>query len=454
MNNVYNLLENKGLVTAEAILEKSKKWSPQETIDLDVSLHEALQEEKRLLVESDAVPESEFRFLASASFRGDSGCDATECRVARTQVLAKYAALYCDQVIVPVRVSSDLLHEGEARISASDLAGTLLCLRELRPLVDAGIVRLVPRSIYLCEACGRALLSKVSDTEESLRALIRKTAKSFSVYRAGVPRGFPGLILEIRGPEEFLEHGHRFALFMETPDWAKGLKPLGSSRAKVKLSSELVRKAGILEGAFSRLVADAAIQCIYGAQYHAKYLTNLPGDAAIISCLGELPNDNPRSTFLLTKLAHRIPFLDYLHPQAILRIRAQDPEPFAQYRLAVTKIINDYVRTNKEFSETEADQIYGDILAPAVARLRTMAREHGHSTRSKAIKTALYATALITVGIYASHLSTQVSTMLETLTGAELLRSGVDAASSVEKDTTAVRTDDFYFLFRLLNQAS
>lgn len=453
MNSVYELLENEGLAAERSILDRYQKWSPQEVTDLNLRLDNALREEKQKSSENPNAA-SEFRFLASASFRGDSGCDAMDCRLTSTRVLAKYAALYCDEVIFPVRVSPVSVHDSGDRFSDYNLAGTLLCLRELRPLVDAGVVRLVPTSMYLCDACARRLLSEVSSAEESVRRLIQKTAKSFSVYRAAVPPEFPGILLEIRGPDEFLEHGRQFTMFTKAPPWAKAVKLPRSPNGRVKLSSEFIRRAGILEGTFSRLVADAAMHSVYGARYQAKYLTNLPGEAAVIRCLNELPAEDAGVATLLTKLTHRIPFLDDLHAQEILRLRAENREPFDQYRLALGKIIKEYVKTQKRLTGTEADEIYGDILAPALARLQTMAREHRRSIRSKAVKSALYAAALITVGAYAGHLPAQISTMLETLTGAELLRSTVDTVSSAEKDSSAARSDNFYFLFRLLRQAA
>lgn len=453
MNSVYELLENRGLATEKSILERYPKWSPQEVTELNLSLDNALRQEKQKLG-GETSAASEFRFLASASFRGDSGCDAMDCRVASTRALAKYAALYCDEVIFPVRASPAPVHEGGDRFSDYNLAGTLLCLRELRPLVEAGVVRLVPTSLYLCDACARRLFSEVSVAEKSVRRFIEKTAKAFSVYRAAVPPEFPGILLEIRGPDAFLQHGRQFTMFVKAPAWAENVKAPRSSTGRVKLPNELVRRAGILEGTFSRFVADAAVHSVYGARYQAKYLTNLPGEAAIISRLNELPPEDAGVNALLTKLTHRIPFLDDLHAQEILRLRGENREPFEQYRLALGKIIREYVKTRKQLSGTEADEIYADILAPALARLQTVAREHRRSSRSKAVKSALYAAALITVGAYAGHLSAPISTMLETLTGAELLRSTVDTISSVERDSSAARSDNFYFLFRLLRQAA
>ena len=293
MNNVYQLLEQKGLVTQESILAKGTAWSTHEVIELNTGLDAALREDKQQY-DSNSETDSEFRFFASASFRGDSGCDEPSCRAAKTRSLAKYAALYSDQVIVPVRVSPSFLHESADRLSTIDLLGTILCLWELRPLVDAGVIRLIPTSLYMCESCGRQFLSQATSAKDSIVKLIQKSSKSFSVYRSSlpIPLEFPGIVLEIRGPEEFLEHGCQIVMFTKPPDWAIDLKTSRSGRRREKLSTELVRKAGILEGTFSRLVSDAAIHIVYGARYHAKYLTNLPGDAAFISCLGELPAES------------------------------------------------------------------------------------------------------------------------------------------------------------------
>src|SRR5713101_91390 len=46
-----------------------------------------------------------YNFLAGSSIRGDSGCFHWRCRLKKARLLARYAALYCDRVIVPFRLS-------------------------------------------------------------------------------------------------------------------------------------------------------------------------------------------------------------------------------------------------------------------------------------------------------------------------------------------------------------
>ena len=112
MTKVYSLLEKKGLVTAEQVETSFRQWTSQQATGLRDELLDALEEDKAAV---DSVPMDitggEFRFFASSSIRGDYGCSLWGCRAAKAANLARYAALYCDSVIVPVRLDLHAIPE-------------------------------------------------------------------------------------------------------------------------------------------------------------------------------------------------------------------------------------------------------------------------------------------------------------------------------------------------------
>ena len=449
MNKVYELLERKGLVTEPRILEQSQRWSTADATELDAELDQALREQKNLdAAGQDSAVAGEFRFVASASFSGASSCDEIGCRVSRIQSLTRYAALYCDEVIVPIRVESSLAHSNGIA-SSNTLAGTLLSLRELRPLVDAGIVKLVPRSLYLCPHCAEHLTSKLSRTLAAVQTLIKRATQSFTVYRRALPKGVPGMLFEINGPDDFLEHGQRFVLTRDIPTWAAQI-PTSTAKRKIKLSTKIVTKTGLIDRVFSRLISEAAMQRVYGDYYRAKYLTNLRGDAAVIASM-DGTEDNHTANALLLKLTHRVPMFERVDIHDILAIRAQKTQAFIQYRLALATTIREYTNKKNRVNAKQADEIYLDVLAPAVSRLRATYDEGRRSSRARALKSLFYAGALVSLGLYGSHLPAGLAILLETLTGTRMLEGFDGLATQDKKESAQLKTDNFYFLLQLAN---
>src|SRR3954449_4008397 len=85
-----------------------------------------------------AEAEERYTFVPSASIRGDgfSSCAALECQLSRLDLLARYAALYADRVLVPVsarRLLSDSIFEARWR-----LAHCLVKLRVSGYVLDSG----------------------------------------------------------------------------------------------------------------------------------------------------------------------------------------------------------------------------------------------------------------------------------------------------------------------------
>src|ERR1039458_7878676 len=79
-----------------------------------------------------------FTFHASASIRGDSGCSSVDCRGNKVSFLARYAALYANELILPLslRPPEKIKRIFEMR---DLLVQNLFPLFMLRPPITGGI---------------------------------------------------------------------------------------------------------------------------------------------------------------------------------------------------------------------------------------------------------------------------------------------------------------------------
>ena len=147
-NNLIDVLENYGLISTESVqrivyeLPFKQLEKIREEIDQSLIPHAS----------ASTVPDdsfSSFNFLASASFRGDTGCSSWACHIKKADILARYAAIFCDRLVVPLDIASHF-----AYLSQSDqrygLVRGLLSVVEMRPVIDAEIVIPVRAAHYYC----------------------------------------------------------------------------------------------------------------------------------------------------------------------------------------------------------------------------------------------------------------------------------------------------------------
>jgi hypothetical protein len=147
---LIDTLEKHGLVSSEAVqgLISDLPFKQVERIREEIQASVIADSESR--AESDDSLSS-FSFLASASLRGDSGCGEPDCRVQKAQLLARYSALFCDRLVVPLNIVS---HCAISQLQQrGKLISGLLSLTEMRPVIDAGIVLPVPAQVYFCPHC-------------------------------------------------------------------------------------------------------------------------------------------------------------------------------------------------------------------------------------------------------------------------------------------------------------
>src|SRR5271156_2518563 len=101
MNPVMQVLENRGLVSSDSVERLLNDWAFNKVKEVQEELDAALNQSGGL-AQPGSVMEDPFNFVASASMRGDFGCVAWDCRLRKVNLMARYAALYTDKVVVPL----------------------------------------------------------------------------------------------------------------------------------------------------------------------------------------------------------------------------------------------------------------------------------------------------------------------------------------------------------------
>jgi len=437
MNPTIDVLEKYGLITSERVKDHIYSLNSLNWNDLLEELNESLrvQGEVPINQESDLTP---FNFVASSSIRGETGCSAETCRLSKTNMLGRYAGLFCDHVVLPVhlhRIESEPTDFDKRRFSTS-----LISLLELRPLIDVNIVKPVLGLNY----CPRCNPNKLAADEIIVRVadkLLALNYQRFSVSKVRFRSKEDRLALE--GPEEFIEHG---AIYRRGP-FPFPIKGLRYGR----LPDSLARKTHYVEGVFHRIIKETVLQQIYGARFNAKYLTDLPGETTVLSVLKENDQLAAQTSTLCAQLAHRIPLLGEIPLETIVRIRKEDHDVFLSYRAAIQKIIKDHLAAGKGVGEVEARDLFSDILEPEIARLNLKAKSERGSLLKKSGAKFAATFAAVALGVHTGIVPTQMAAIVGAIGGFSALGNIAEALASLK--SSSVRNDNLFFLLRLKQES-
>lgn len=396
---------------------------------------------------------AELRFLAGSSLRGSYGCDETSCRVERTRTLARFSALYCDELVVPLRLMRGVAAQNVNSRFRDRLSGTILCANEMRPLVEKRLVKFVPDDVRLCEEHFHEIEPSLKDIFGRADRLLRENRKHFTFYYLPPDSAIPLPRIEMHGPTDFLEHGSIFVVLPERLPWMTRLESGQRKHSRVPIPRQVAYKLRLVESYLGAMAHDAMVQAFYGLQYDAQYLTNLPGQVRFLNAF-DAADENQRLNFqVLSQLSHRVPLFAEVPTAAILRLREEEPEAFNLYRSTMGSIVRDYVKTKKLAKRREAEDLYRDVLKPEISRLEAKSREYRRNARRSAARDAVLGVAAISLGIFGSAHLAQMAPAIEILGAGKLVKSATDAVSSMQKDGGGLKAENLYFLLRLAREA-
>ena len=279
MDRIAEFAERHGFITVESTQAALERLTLHKIVSLGRELRNVIALEDAHAPEPREPSLDPFSFLASASARGDTGCSSIVCRGQNLNVLARYSALYCDHVAIPVRLHIDPGLGVE--VAREVLFGALMTVIELRPVLEARVARLFVPS--LCRHCTLTLPVAVAATELAGTLALEQ----FSRFTVHYCPGKSAHYLRIDGPSGYVDHGVLYRTVPKTPEWLpQRLRRLLTSAGPVKLSARTLKKAKIIEGIFKTIALDVIHQQVEGTlRRPLNYLMGRRGEAEFLSRL-------------------------------------------------------------------------------------------------------------------------------------------------------------------------
>ena len=359
----HGIIGPPGLIKLASLPAKALDKLYHETFD---AIYDAQLE--RVWDADSSSPPDAFTFHASASIRGDSGCSAINCRGDKISFLARYAALYANELIFPLSLRSP--DKVERVWEMRDLLGqNLFALFLLRPLITGGIVFPVVMRTQHCIHQAKLVETTTEIVHDFSQFTARNLLNEFRLtYQLPEksPSGQPTLYLE--GPEEYIEHGGLAQRLDEPPEWLPRT-PRFDKNGQVEVRGE--HKRHMVTQLFVDIADNVTFYLAYGTRRNARFLSDLPGETDFLEWL----TDDERmisKSLALHELEHSVPVLADLPVATILRIRKQERDSFEAYRAAIGKISANIMSAKNRVSKKEAREMYRTAVEP---ELRKMNRE-------------------------------------------------------------------------------
>jgi len=450
MRELFDVLESKGLVS-EVDTMRIENLSAKELLKLYEHVYGGVfdSQEQRAASRADTpLALDPFTFFAGASMRGDSGCEDPLCRMRKIDFLGRYAALYANEVTVPLPLTHPDKLGGVAKARALLLRSATTLLR-LRPLITHGTIKPTVMRTTHCEheiQWVKQMHALIYDLAEHAAKESLTRFDLLYLLPEKAPTGRATIYVE--GPRDFLEHGSLVVLFDESPNWrCKTWKYDRKGRTELRRN----RKLWFVQRIFDEIASNTSFYLAYGLRQNARFLTDLPGEAFVLNWL---TGDEQLSatTSAMELLTHAVPILADLPIATLLRIRREERDAFESYRGVITRIASDTLAQTNRLSKKEAQEMFKALIEPEIASLRKEIRFERRRQRKRITGGLATLAAAVAIGAF-GDLPVAIG---GTLAGAAAVAGGrlLGKAGEVacEHGANLRQRSDLYFLVRLLQE--
>ncbi len=394
MNEFYDYLKELGIVSPSDVPKIILKMSTENLIN--VAIHCYVLTERK----PPSPEENSFSFTVNSSISGGiHPCSDIACRLKQANEFASLTAMYVDAVYMPnfFEYMYMVSAEGHSFRNAQQFANfrnrfiiDLILMLRLKPLFLANILRINPQ---LGSYCSRHLAEKKTYEEnlitrfkkiegDVISQLVTKVKFSISAQNTLIPDD----------PGNFLGGGvNRFINLPEQLLKYRKLAPYTFTDAEVI-------NLGIWEPFVVPIFEDLISQKYSMNTSDLAYLTNRKIESEIINLL-DTEHSGTATEMLIGGLVHDLPFIRNAPLDALLILRAQQPESFKCYRDAVRLAVSQA----QDVDDPKTIQlIKNDVILPALNQINKIVTNNRDEFVTKGFRDAAISSAALTAFLFSS----------------------------------------------------
>jgi hypothetical protein len=180
-----------------------------------------------------------------------------------------------------------------------------------------------------------------------------------------------------------------------------------------------------------------------------SYLTDMVGEVDLLTRITQDTSVERRNQIAEQHLTTILPFLADIAVADLVRLRDTEGDAFIVFRNALAKAIDAYASASKTFTERDGKAIYSDIIAPEVAKLDVKVREARRNLIKAPMRAGTAWAGAISFGVYSGILPTAMAAVASALGLVKVAAEITQTVMNLSETDQAVRTADFYFLWRM-----
>ena len=454
-SSIIELLRRKGIIK-RGRLQKSRLAKMSFTSLLDI-----LDEITQI---TSLIPDTKITGKTHCASIGLSGaaseCSLLTCRKERADELARFAVLYSDHVFFHnflASLSPSFGHPPD--IDTEEFRLGLLddfeIFTYLQSPIESGI--LIPYStpqVYCVSCFARTQINdeaskRIEKAKHTLNHMLRESIDIQLNHIDGETWA------ECSGNTLFFEHGSmNFALdddaLIDRPRLFRQLRRDGSLHASKALTQDLALHERIVESALYSAAYQMAVSELTGADFLSRR-------AIEVDVLQRVACDDSMSTMnsiIAKNWTNMVPFVGDVKLRNLVKLRSRERYSFVQYRAALDEAISAIVGEKETLSDKRARSVYSDIVAPELGRLETKIMEAKRDLVKTPLSSALGVTAAIGIGVYSGLMPLELAAITAPLGLGKIIYDVVTGTSSLVDVEKAIRTERFYFLWKISHSAS
>lgn len=449
MNQFLNIINETDLLTKDGP-------NPSAIDSLDISKMVGLSEALEQAIKTEYSPSKNIitSHVASSGLSADSSeCNYLGCRLERINQLARFALMYSNKVFLRSFFTKYSYLESQDHLERAkeELYNDLTVLYEIKPLIEQGYIQLYAPEVNICFSCqARQFIGDNAATKLDIayKCLEKDFLENMTVeaeYRDDE------YAFTCNGPKKYFDHSQ----IKINPDSPLALqkRPLISKKIlqgqKVKLSKSLISDLGLHQEYAHDVVSNAVYGLSASTCLNSTYLTENDLHIQFLNNLQPDYDISRRNIIAAKHLSSMVPYIEDVDLKDILKLRRREEEAFIQYRQALNKAMDEFIRSKTNFTEKDAKSLHADVIAPSIAALDIRVSQAKKDLISKPYRSLAGIVGTISFGLLTGLVNQDVSEIIKTM---GLLKFGSDLVKdtmSAGDGENAVKNDPFYFLWKV-----
>lgn len=452
MSIPFDLLESRGFFGEEDALKKwilSCKFS--DLIDIAGRIAESTEYKKQYA----EAPISAHCASLALGGAGDE-CFYSECRLRKVNQLAQFAVMYSNRTYIYNFFCRYLSSEIHSRVTDSALErqhlyADFVVLKELKPLIEGGVLIPVTPPAYVCYDCltkGMYGPKSGGRLRRAKKTLAKEYLRNTSVELERTSRYH---MLRFSGPDPYYEHPIAAILAALPPSIAEQqriMKNLKSNR-KIMIPKYLQKQLKLHEMLANKVMANISFELLMAQALNTSFVTHQSVHLSFLaSAFGN--TEIERKNYIASKyLSSSVPFLNDVNVKELLKLREQEADAFILYRHALSEMIREFLASGEGLTEQKARVMYSDYILPQLTKLERRVEIAKRNLIKGVRRSVLAWCGVISFGTYAGLIPTEFIAGAKALGFTALAASGLKKLMAITDAKESIRNEELYFLWKV-----